>query len=105
METAVYLELERRSAEVSYVKSPRDGYEVDFLARYPDGHAELIQVSASLDNPDVRERETRSLIEAAARYPHASLHIITLNPGVQGSISPKVRVHSASSWLLSAFLA
>ncbi len=102
LETAVYLELERRSAEVSYVKSPHAGYEVDFLARYPNGHAELIQVSASLDNPDVRERETRSLIEAAVRYPHASLHIITLNPGVQGSISPKVRVNSASSWLLTS---
>lgn len=44
LETAVYLELERRGAEVSYVKSPRAGYEVNFLARYPNGHAELIQV-------------------------------------------------------------
>ena len=36
LETAVFLDLERRRAEVSYVKTPQ-GFEVDFLARYPSG--------------------------------------------------------------------
>lgn len=43
LETAVFNELERRKAEVGYVKTD-GGLEVDFLARYPDAGAELIQV-------------------------------------------------------------
>ena len=101
LETAVYLELERRSAEVSYVKSASAGYEVDFLARHPNGHTALIQVCASLEDPDVCEREVRSLVEAAARYPRASLHIVTLNQGTREGVPPKIHVHSAAAWLLS----
>ena len=101
LETAVYLELERRGAEVSYVRSASAGYEVDFLARHPDGHTALIQVCVSLEDPDVLQREVRSLIDAAARYPRASLHIITLNRGAREDVPHKIHVHSAVAWLLS----
>ena len=40
---------QRRGAEIAYVRTA-SGFEVDFLARYPDGKAELIQVCANLDN-------------------------------------------------------
>jgi len=101
LETAVYLELERRGAEVSYVKSARAGYEVDFLARYPDGSTDLVQVCASLESSEVREREVRALVDAASRYPRASLHIVALNLGIQVDVPPVVHVHSAVTWLLA----
>lgn len=101
LETAVYLELERRGAEVSYVKTASSGYEVDFLARYPDGSTDLIQVCASLEDSDVREREVRALVEAVSKYPRASLHIVTLNPGTREDVPPTIQVHPAAAWLLA----
>lgn len=101
LETAVYLQLERQGAEVSYVKSARAGYEVDFLARYPGGRTELIQVCASLEDPAVLEREVRSLVEAALRYPQATLHIVTLNPGRHADVPATLHIHPATAWLLA----
>ncbi|MGH8008446.1 MAG: ATP-binding protein, partial [Candidatus Binatia bacterium] len=43
LETVVFNELERRKAEVGYVKT-REGFEVDFHARFPEGSEALIQV-------------------------------------------------------------
>ena len=99
LETAVYLELERRGAEVAYVKTT-SGYEVDFLARYPDGSTELIQVCTSLEDSDVREREMRALVEAASKHPRASLHVVALERGMSEDVPPTVQVHAASVWLL-----
>jgi hypothetical protein len=48
-------ELERRGAEVGYVKTG-DGLEVDFLARHPAGAQELIQVCADLSAADTLAR-------------------------------------------------
>jgi predicted AAA+ superfamily ATPase len=101
LETAVYLELERRGAEVSYVKTASSGYEVDFLARYPDGSTDLIQVCASLEDSDIREREVRALVEAVSKYPRASLHIVALNPGTREDVPPTIQVHPAAAWLLA----
>lgn len=100
LETAVYLELERQAADVSYVKSARAGYEVDFLARYPSGRTELIQVCASLEDRRIQEREVRSLVEAASRYRQATLHVITLSAGNRKDVPATVHVHSAAEWLL-----
>jgi hypothetical protein len=102
LETAVYLELERRGAEVAYVKTA-SGFEVDFLARYPDRSEELIQVSTSLEDPDAREREVRALSEAASEHPRAALHVIALEPGGTEGIPPTVKVHPAAAWLLAEY--
>jgi predicted AAA+ superfamily ATPase len=77
LETAVLIELERRGAEVTYVRT-RDGLEVDFLARFPDGAAQLIQVTAALDDTDTREREIRGLV--AARGEHRQADLILVSP-------------------------
>jgi predicted AAA+ superfamily ATPase len=45
LETAVPIELERRHCSVGYVRT-KGGFEVDFLARLPDGNTHLIQVCA-----------------------------------------------------------
>jgi predicted AAA+ superfamily ATPase len=74
LETCVLLELERHGSEIAYVRT-EEGYEVDFLARYPGGHQELIQVCADLSDPTTCHREIRALQEAAKEHPKATLHL------------------------------
>jgi predicted AAA+ superfamily ATPase len=101
LETCVLVELERRSAEISYVRTER-GFEVDFLARYLDGQQSLIQVCADLDAPSTQEREVRALVEAAEEYPRASLLLITLEAETVRGLPESVIVQPASAWLLGA---
>jgi len=96
LETVVYLELERRGAEVGYVRTA-SGYEVDFYARYPTGETELIQVCADWSDTETREREVRALQEAQVEFPEARACILTLNPPPRSASIPVVR---ASAWLL-----
>ncbi len=99
LETCVLLELDRRGAEVSYVHTS-GGREVDFLARYPTGREELIQVCASLDDTATREREIRALIEAAPHHPAATLHLIALDIPAAIDIPPGIALHNAADWML-----
>jgi hypothetical protein len=100
LETCVLLDLERRGAEISYVRSG-GGFEVDFLARYPGGKEELIQVCADLDVPAVREREARALMEAAREHRRATLHIVSLDPAIAPDIPRDISLHPATAWLLT----
>ena len=93
------LELDRRGAEVGYVHTA-NGYEVDFLARYPEGREELIQVCASLDDPATRAREIRALLEAARQHPRASLHLVSLDIPAALDVPAEITVHAAWNWLL-----
>ena len=100
LETAVLLELERRRAEVSYVKTPQ-GLEVDFLARYPSGEVELIQVCAEAGAPDTAERELRALIEAGRQFPQARKRLLTLTrDGLPHETPADVQAQPAYVWLL-----
>ena len=78
LETTVLIELERRGAEVTWVRTP-GGYEIDFFARYPDGAEELIQVCADASSPDTAERELRALIDAHAAHPKSRRLLLTLS--------------------------
>jgi hypothetical protein len=100
LETAVALELERRGAELTYVRTA-DHFEVDFLARYPVGKPELIQVCVDLDAPETREREARALLAAADEHPEASLHLITMTADTAQGLPQNMTVHSAAAWLLN----
>jgi predicted AAA+ superfamily ATPase len=100
LEASVLLELERRGAEISYVRT-QGGFEVDFLARYADGRQELIQVCADVDTLATREREIRALQEAAREHTKASLHLITLQPELAGELPKGITAHSAAAWLLA----
>lgn len=99
LETCTILDLDRRGAEVGYVHTS-GGYEVDFLARYPAGQEELIQVCASLDDPATREREIRALLEAARQHPRASMHLISLDIPAVLDLPKGITVHEAWAWML-----
>ena len=100
LETAVLHELQRRGAQVNYVRTP-GGFEVDFYARDLAGTEALIQVCADLDHPDTLAREVRALQDAAGTWPKATLHLITFNQPKAGALPPEVQLHLASDWLLS----
>ena len=101
LETAVLNELERRKAELGYVKTD-SGLEVDFLARYPGAGSELIQVSADLSAAKTLERELRAFDEAAREHPRAARRLLVLDRDVAARVgSTDVEVQPAYEWLLA----
>jgi predicted AAA+ superfamily ATPase len=103
LETVVLLELERRKAEVGYVKTT-SGFEVDFHARFPDGTEELLQVCADLSAEETRERELRALKEAAQEYTSARKRLLLLDreqTAVASTVElADVEVQTVYEWLL-----
>lgn len=99
LETVVLLVLARRGAEVGYVKTA-DGLEVDFLARFPDGSQQLIQVCADITSDDTLAREYRALASAAREHRRATRHLLTLTPEAVTMVPDGLNVHSAEVWLL-----
>jgi predicted AAA+ superfamily ATPase len=101
LETAVLNELERRGAEVGYVKTER-GLEVDFLARHIAGGEELIQVCADPSAPETMNREVRALAEAADSHRNARRRLLVLDrDGMPREDLPDVHVQPAYEWLLT----
>jgi len=99
LETVVLHELLRQGAEVAYVRTS-SGFEVDFYARLPAGEEMLFQVCADLDTPETATREVRALQEAAALWPRAGLHLITLHLPAKIPAMPRIQLHHAAEWLL-----
>ncbi len=100
LETAVLIELERRKAEISYVKT-QGGFEVDFLARYPSGDMDLIQVCADAGDPNTSQRELRALVEAGNLFPEARKVLLTLTmEGMPRETPGDVSVQPAYGWML-----
>ena len=106
LETVVLLELQRRGAEVGYLRTS-SGFEVDFHARFPDGRRELIQVCADLTEPATRQRELRALLEALQEPPGhgAQARLISLDNKAMASSnavpsSKAVAWSNAVAWLL-----
>lgn len=101
LECAVLNELERRGAEVGYVKTT-GGFEVDFLARYADAREELIQVCDGATDETTLEREVRALLDARASYPRAKLYLMIRDREREPHAVPdEVEVLRASEWMLS----
>jgi uncharacterized protein len=100
LETAVLVELERRGADIGYIRTA-SGHEVDFHARLPDGSTWLLQVCADAAAPATFEREVRALAEAAAMHPEAVPLLLTLEPLPPVLALPvALRWQSAAAWLL-----
>lgn len=100
LETCVMLELERRAADISYVRTPQ-GCEVDFFALFPDRSEALIQVCVDLGDPGVCEREIRGLVEAGREHPRAEKMIVTLHPGPARNVPAGIDIKPAVRWLMS----
>lgn len=101
LETAVFLELERRRCEVTYVRTIR-GYEVDFLARTPYGNVDLIQVCADASDEVVTIRELRALSDAGNDFPHARKILLTLSQDTVPREAPSdIVVMPAYEWMLT----
>jgi len=102
LETAVLNELERRGADVGYVKTG-DGLEVDFLARRLAAGEELIQVCADLSSPATRARELRALTAAAKEHPRATQRLLVLDRDTRARADASgIEVLPVYEWLLAA---
>ena len=101
LETAVLIELERRRCEVTYVRTG-EGYEVDFLARHPDGGMELIQVCADASTPETAARELRALQAAGRQYPKATQRLLILTRDLVPADAPRgILIQPAYEWMLA----
>jgi predicted AAA+ superfamily ATPase len=101
LETAVLIELERRRADLGYVKTER-GFEVDFLARYPAGGEWLIQVCVDASDRATAERELRALTDAARQHPRARpLLLVLSHDGVPAGLPTEIEARPAYDWLLN----
>jgi predicted AAA+ superfamily ATPase len=100
LESVVFTELQRRRAEIAYIKTA-GGYEVDFLSRYPEGNEDNIQVCTSIDDPETRAREVRALKDAATEHLKARQMILTMESRLPFPEIPKpINVMPAWSWML-----
>jgi len=100
LETIVLHELERRKAEIGYVRTGL-GYEVDFHVRYPDGREELIQVGAVTGSGETPDREWRALHDAMVDFPRARQRLLTLTFDQLPAMSTKgIAGETAYDWLL-----
>ena len=94
-------ELERRKAEVGYVKTT-DGLEVDFLARYPGVGEELLQVCADLSAPETLARELRAMTAAAKEHPRAARRLLMLDRDALTQVKASaIEAQTACEWLLA----
>jgi uncharacterized protein len=102
LESIVFTELQRRGAEIAYIKTT-GGLEVDFLARHLDGSQELIQVCTSVDDPDTLARELRGLEAAATEHPMARQLVLTLESRLPFPAAPEqVNILPTWRWMLQA---
>ena len=102
LETVALHELDRRKAEVGYVRTA-DGAEVDFLARFPDGRVELIQVCADVSASETMERELRALAGAKKEHPRVGQRLLVLTSDQRPAKVPAgVLVQPMYEWLLDA---
>lgn len=101
LESAVFIELERRRLEITYVRTPK-GREVDFLVRDADGDQTLIQVCADLSEPETAAREFLGLEEAGRLFPQAGRLLLTLSAEAPPLEVPAgVSVEPAYAWILA----
>ncbi len=100
LENIVYLELRRRGEVHGYHVTPT-GYEVDFVVSDLAGERSFVQVCATLDVAETRERELRALAEAMDETNVERAVLVTMaTDGVEQVGGRTVRVVPAWRWLL-----
>ena len=100
LETAVFIELERRGCIVHYARIPGIG-EIDFHVTTPDGESWLIQVCASAHDRVTWERELCPLEAANKTMASSRKILLLLDPDLSGREIPSdIEVLPAVSWFL-----
>jgi hypothetical protein len=101
LESAVMNELDRRGADVGYVRTG-NGLEVDFLARSPGNGEQLVQVSADVSSEGTLAREMTAIEEAARDHPRASRRLLVLDRDARAHAAKSgVDAQPAYEWLLA----
>ena len=101
LESAVLNELDRRGADVGYVRTG-NGLEVDFLARYPGDGEELLQVCADVSSEGTLAREVTALDEAARDHSRASRRLLVLDRDARALAAKSgAEAQPAYEWLLA----
>lgn len=100
LENLVFLELLRQGKEIYYFKDNR-GNEIDFFITHKGRPQQLIQVTADLDEPKVKEREIRALVSAANKFKIKQCVILTEGQRTEISAGKlKIKVMPIWPWLL-----
>lgn len=94
LENVVYLELLRRGNQV-WVGQTRNGKEIDFVARTPEGDTEYYQVTESLIGEATKEREFGALLDIRDNRPK----FILTREG-WGAQQDGIKALNAEKWLL-----
>jgi len=101
LESAVMNELDRRGADVGYVRTG-NGLEVDFHARYPGDGEELVQVCADPSSEGTLVRELAALEEAAGDHPRALRRLLVLDRDARAHAAASgASAQPAYEWLLA----
>lgn len=104
LENLVFIELVRRGFKPNldlFYYQTEVGTEVDFLLRNGSSNIELIQVSQILSSQKTRERELRSLTQAARELKVKKMTIVTLDTEEQiKQEGAKIEVVPCRKWLL-----
>jgi hypothetical protein len=100
LETAVFNELQRRGADVEYIKTA-DGFEVDFHVLHRGGDRSLLQVCADPASEQTRTREFRALGSAAKENPKLPPMLLVLTQEQAAALSAEpFRIVPAYEWIL-----
>jgi predicted AAA+ superfamily ATPase len=98
-ENLVFLELFRRGADVSYYRTA-SGREVDFACRRGRALDELVQVTLSLADPQVRTRELGALTEALDEQDRAGGLVLTESDREDIALGKRtIKVRPLAGWL------
>ncbi|MBI5362106.1 MAG: ATP-binding protein [Planctomycetes bacterium] len=100
LETVVWNELDRRRADVGYVRTEA-GLEVDFLSRPREGPEELVQVCVDTSSAETLARELRALEQAGVDHPRAERRLLVMDHDQVARVRARdVKVQATYEWLL-----
>lgn len=100
-ENIVFLELKRKNEDIYYWKSKK-GVEVDFITRKGIEIDKAVQVTTSLSNKKIKEREIKGLIESKEYLRPRSYYIITEDEeGIEKAGDIEINIVPLWKWCLS----
>jgi hypothetical protein len=101
LENMVHNELKRRQKEIYFHKQKS---ECDFLIKEELKITQAIQVTKTLNDPDVKKREIRGLLEAMQIYDLSEGLILTLDEeGLENQDGKQIKIMPTWKWMLPSY--